>query len=231
MKINFLRYSTIVLWTVLAGLFSCNEPITDFGFDGQISGIVTDNSGNPVSGDPKLATYSVHALGELDNVPMVMRILGDGTYANIMLYPQSYKVTLRGPFIESTTDTIVVDLTGGKIVTQNFTVTPLLTIPPPSISGNPTATGVNVSYSITGNGGNTPNRREIYVSTVSWPTRTTGSGMGYSSVNHTVTEDSGTANITGLQPGTRYFVRVGARADGQSLYNHSEQIVFTTPAN
>lgn len=139
----------------MTGLYSCNEPITDFGFDGHISGIVTDNSGNPVSGYPKLATYSDHALGELDNVPMVMRILGDRTYANTKLYPQSYKVTLRGP----------------------------------------------------------------------------GSGMGYSSVNRTVTENSGTATITGLQPNTRYFVRVGARTAGQNLFNLSEQIVFTTAAN
>jgi hypothetical protein len=231
MKINFLRYSKILLWTVLAGLFSCNEPITDFGFDGKITGIVTDNNGNPVSGDRKLATYSVHALGEFDKVPMVMRILGEGDYANTMLYPQSYKVTLRGPFIGSPTDTIVVDLTGGNIVAHNFTVTPLLTIPPPSISGNPTANEVNISYSITGNSGNIPNLREVYVSTVSWPTRTTGSGMGYQSVNLAVTADTGTATITGLQPDTRYFVRVGARAAGQSLFNHSEQIVFTTPAN
>lgn len=228
-KINYKGYFTILLAAVLIGLYGCNEPVYDFGFDSQLTGTVKDSGGNPVSGDIRLATYSVHALGELDLVPMVMRIKGDGTFTNNKLYPQSYKVTLRGPFIESVTDTVVVDLSGGKSVTQDFTVTPFLTIPEPTISGSPTSTTVTVNYSITGNGGNIPNLREVYVSTVSWPTRTTGNGMGFRTRLVVLPDDQGSVLVDGLEAGQTYFVRIGARADGQSLFNHSEQISFTTP--
>jgi hypothetical protein len=230
-KLNLIKYVTVLIVAVLIGTWGCNEPVYDFGFDGELSGRVIDNSGNPVSGDVKLATYSVHALGENDLVSMVMRIKGDGSYSNTKLYPQSYKVSLRGPFVGSITDTVVVDLTGGRNVEHNFTVTPFLTIPAPVISGSPASTSVTVNYTITGNAGNAPNLREIYVSTVSWPTRTTGSGMGYRTVNTTVATDQGTATITGLEPGRIYFVRIGARAAGQTLFNHSEQVSFTTPSN
>ncbi len=127
----------------------------------------------------------------------------------------------------------MLDLTGGKIVTKDFQVTPLLTIPPPVLNGNPASTEIMVDYNITGNAGNTPNLREIYCSTVSWPTRTTGTGTvggGYFTKTTTVDTDQGTATITGLEPNTKYFIRVGARADGQTLFNHSEQITVTTAA-
>ena len=229
-KINFLRYITILLVILPLCFNSCfKEP--PHGFDGQLSGQITDLTGNIVPGDIKLATFAVHALGEFDLASMVIRVKDDGTYANSMLYPQSYKVWLVGPFIGSRTDTVVIDLTGGKSVTHNFQVTPFLNISLPTISGSPTSTSVAVSYAITGNEGRTPNLREVYCSTVSWPTRSTGSGPLYQTVTVAVTANEGTANISGLKPNTKYFVRVGARASGQSLFNHSEQITFTTPAN
>lgn len=230
-RINFIRYFSIIIIAMLISFTSCNEPIYDFGFDGQLTGVVRDGNGNPVSGDVKLATFSVQALGELDMVPMVLRIKGDGSYANTKLYPQSYEVSLVGPFIESPTSPVTVDLTGGRAVSHDFQVTPLLAITTPSLAGNPTSTSVSVNYSITPNGDNTPNLREVYVSTVSWPTRTTGNGAGYRTVNVAVTDNQGVAEVTGLEPGRTYFVRVGARAAGQNLFNHSEQISFTTPAN
>ncbi len=228
---NFIKSLSFISIIFFLTFSSCNEPIYDFGYDGELSGNVKDNNGNPISGDLKLATFAVQAQGENDLVPMVIRIKGNGTYANIHLYPQLYKVKLVGPFIESPTAEVSVDLTGGKAVTQDFQVTPLLTIPPPSISGSPASSSVTVNYSITGNGGNTPDLKEIYCSTVSWPTRTTGNGAGYRTVTVAVTEDQGTINITDLEPNKTYFIRVGARAAGQNLFNHSEQISFTTPAN
>jgi hypothetical protein len=224
-----LRYSTILV-AVLISLSGCFEE-PEHGFDGKLSGKITDSNGNVVSGDIKVATFSVHALGEFDMGSIVMRVNDDGSYANTMLYPQSYKVWLVGPFIGARTDTVVIDLTGGKTIAHNFQVTPLLNIPKPAIGGSPTSTAVTVNYTITGNEGRTPNLREVYCSTVSWPTRSTGSGPLYQTVTVTVTQNEGTANITGLKPNTKYYVRVGARALGQSLFNHSEQISFTTPAN
>ena len=220
--------------TGLIFLSSCNEPVYEFGFDGQLTGKIVDPNGNPVSGDIKVTTFAVRALGEKDITSMVIRIKNDGTFDNDKLYPQSYKVWLIGPFIGGRTDTVIVDLTGGKSVVKDYQVTPLLTIGKPVLNGTPTSTEIKVDYNITGNGGNTPNLREIYCSTVSWPTRTTGSGTaggGYSTRTVTVTENAGTATITGLSPNTRYYIRVGARAAGQNLFNHSLQISVTTPGS
>ncbi|MDR1502336.1 MAG: AAA family ATPase [Prevotella sp.] len=135
-------------------------------------------------------------------------------------------------FFRPKTDTLVVDLTGGKSVIKDFTVTPLLTIPAPVLTGNPTATEISVNYQIIGNDGNIPDSREIYCSTISWPTRDTGAGgTTYTTQTVTVTDNQGTAVFTGLKPGTRYFIRIGARAAGQNIFNHSGQIIVSTPSS
>jgi hypothetical protein len=231
-KIGLIKYLAVFLVTGLITQTSCNDPIYDFGYNGQLTGKIVDASGNVVSGDIKLATFAVQATGELDEGSMVIRIKPDGTYDNDKLYPQSYQVRLVGPFIGSPTAPVAVDLTGGKVGTKDFQVTPFLTIPPPTVSGTPTSTSIVVNYSITPNGGKTPNLREIYCSTVSWPTRTTGSGTtwgGWTTKTATVTVNQGTATFTDLKPNTKYYIRVGARAGGQNLFNHSTQIIVTTP--
>ena len=227
-KLISIRYSATGLAVMLLFLASCVDPIYDYGYDGELTGSILDPNGNVVSGDIKVATFAVHAHGELDHDPMVLRIKGDGTYANTKLYPQSYEVSLVGPFIESPVPPVTVDLTGGKKIEKDFTVTPFLTISEPSIAGNPSSNQISVNYTITGNGGGTADIREIYVSTVSWPTRTTGSGAGYFTRLAELDDNQGTAIIDGLQPNTQYFVRIGARAAGQGFFNHSTQIPVTT---
>ncbi len=227
-KLISIRYSATLLAMIFLFMAGCVDPIFDYGYDGELAGSILDPNGNIVSGDIKVATFAVHAHGELDQDPMVLRVRDDGTYANTKLYPQSYEVSLVGPFVESPVPPVTVDLTGGKKVEKDFTVTPFLTISEPSISGNPSSNQISVNYNITGNGGNTAGLREIYVSTVSWPTRTTGSGAGYFTRLVVVDDDQGTAVIDGLQPNTRYFVRIGARASGQGLFNHSKQVSVTT---
>ncbi len=230
-KINFIKVISVLLVSGILYFTGCNEPIYDFGYDGHLTGKIVDNNGNLVSGDIKTATFTIKALGERDVVSTDMRIKADGTYDNTKLYPQSYKVWLVGPFIGGKTDTVVVDLTGGKSVVKDFTVTPLLTIPAPVLSGSPTSTEIKVDYNIIGNGGNTPNLREIYCSTVSWPTRTTGTGGTFTTQTVTATTNQGIATFSGLKPGTRYFIRIGARANGQSLFNHSDQLSVSTASN
>ena len=232
-KLIFLKYLTIFLVAGLFILTSCNEPIYDFeGFDGQLSGKIVDANGNVISGDIKVTTFAVNATGEKDITSTVLRVKNDGTYANTTLHRQSYRVWLTGPFIGSPTDTIIVNLSGGQTVVKDYQVTPLLTIDTPVLNGNPSSAEIKVDYKITGNSGNTPNLREIYCSTVSWPTRTTGTGAaagGFFTRTVTLAQNQGTATISGLQPKTRYFIRVGARASGQALFNHSLQIIVTTP--
>lgn len=225
--IQSLKYLVVML-IITALLTSCNKEVTDFGFDGTLSGLITESSGSFVSGDPNTANLEVRILGEKDLSPLIIRVKTDGTYANTKLYPQSYKVWLSGPVIPI--DTVMVDLTGGKSVTKDFVVTPLISIDPPVLSGTPTSTEISVNYNITGNGSNTPNLREIICSTASWPNTSTGSGYAWSTKKVTVATNSGTATVTGLTPGTKYYIRISARASGQTLFNYSDQITVTTPA-
>ena len=226
--IKSFRYLVIlsIIQTLITG---CNDPVTDFGYNGSISGKVSDASGNLISGDPNVAGIEVKALGEQDNIPMIMRVKGEGTYANIKLYPQSYKVWITGPVFSPDPDTIVLNLKEQRKQTQDFVVTPFLTIPSPTLEGSASATEITINYSITGNNGMVPNLREIICSTTAYPNSTTGNGTYWSTKKVTVTDDQGTATISGLTSGTKYFVRVGARAGGQSLFNYSDQIVVTTP--
>jgi hypothetical protein len=228
-KAYLIKYFTAFLVAGLISLNGCTDPIWDFGYDGQLSGTILDNSGNIVSGRHH-QEFMVTVLNENEITPLQLRIKSDGTYANSKLFPQSYDVILQGPFIGTPLDPVLIDLTGGKSVVKDFVVTPWITVNPPTISGSPTSTTVQVNYSVTGNGGKTPNLIEIYCSTVSWPSRVTGSGRFFHTRLVAVTGNQGTATIDGLQPGTDYFLRVGARAAGETIFNHGEQISFTTAA-
>ncbi len=224
--IQSLKYLVVML-IIPALLTSCNKEVTDFGYDGQFMGKITDSSGNFISGDPNTSNLEVRILGEKDLSELIIRVKTDGTYANTKLYPQEYKVWLSGPVIP--VDTLYVDLKGGKTVTKDFVVTPLLSVDPPVLNGTPTSTEISIDYNITGNAGNTPNLREVICSTASWPNTSTGSGYAWQTKKVTVGSDSGTATVTGLTPGTKYYVRISARASGQSLFNYSDQITVTTP--
>jgi hypothetical protein len=226
-RIRLITYLAILLFYNLT-ITGCNDPITEFGFDGSISGTIFNDAGGIVPGDITSSGYTVHALGASDKVSMVMRIAGDGTFANHKLYPQTYKVWVEGPFFDS--PEVNIDLTGGKKVVHDFEVTPFLTLATPALEDTQTSSQIIVSYGITGNNGSTANLREIYCSTVPYPNPSTGSGPMYHTVKVTVTENQGTATIDGLKPGTKYYIRVGARSSGSSIMNFSEQIVITTPA-
>lgn len=216
----------IVIIVITIFVTGCNDPITDFGFDGSISGKIVDQSGNIVSGDITGAGFVVNALGDNDKVEMEMRVKGDGTFANNKLYPKSYTVWVEGPVISNQEYTI--DLTGRNTVEQDFVVTPFLTIPSPTLVGNPTTTSIEVSYQITENNGYIAEIKEVYCSTVPYPTKDIGSGPSYDTKTVTLSDLQGTVSITGLSSGTKYFIRIGAKAEGSVVYNFSEQIVVNT---
>jgi hypothetical protein len=207
--------------------FSCNEPITDFGYDGSISGTILDQSGNIVAGDITNSGFKVNALGENDHIPMELRVKGDGTFANNKLFPQSYTVWVEGPVVAP--GEITIDLTGGKSVVHDFVVTPFLSIAPPKLQGNPTSSEIKVSFSISENEGHSVGLGELYCSTVPYPNASIGSGTAYETKKVLLLANQDTATITGLSSNTKYFIRIGARADGQNVFNYSDQIEVTTP--
>lgn len=205
---------------------SCEKVITDFGFDGSISGTVKDASGKIVPGDITSNSLVIKALGEGDKVAIDMRVKGDGTFQNTKLNPVMTRIWISGPVFPL--DTVKLDLAKNNIVVQDFVVVPFLTLALPVISGSPAATSVSITYSITGNNGKTASKRQIFCSTVPYPTSTIGSGPYYTTITTNLSNDSGTASVTGLTSGTKYYLRIGAQASGAG-YNYSDQIIFNTP--
>jgi len=211
-------------------MISCNKPVTDFGFNGVISGTVKDASGNIVGGDITSANFIVRVQAKGDLSTIDMRVKGDGTFINDKLYPGISRVWISGPVIAATTDTVTLDLSGGQNIVHDFVVTPVFTIAVPVISGTPAATSVNIIYSITANSSKTPSKMALYCSTVPYPNTSTGSGPFYSTVAVTLTTKSGTVNVPGLTASTQYFLRIGSQSS-TTVMNYSDQIIFTTPAS
>lgn len=206
---------------------ACNEPITDFGFDGGIYGKVVDQSGNIVPGDITSGGFMIRALGEEDEVSMDMRVKGDGTFSNLKLYPKKYVVRVEGPVFP--VNEVTIDLTGNQQAEHNFTVTPFLTIATPTVNGAPASTEIKINYSIIGNNGKTIGTKEVYCSTIPYPNASTGSGPYYETKKITLNAVSGVASVTGLTAGKKYFIRIGAKATGASAFNYSDQLIVTTP--
>lgn len=228
MKILYKIQSIICISLLLLWFTGCDKNVTDFGFNGEISGKVVDQTGNIVAGDITSNNLAVKALGEGDQVTMDMRVQGDGTYQNTKLFPKKFKVWVSGP-VTMTEDTLRVNFSSNSTLQHDFVVIPFLTVKTPVLVGSPTSSEITVSYEITGNNGNVANRMEIYCSTVPYPNASTGSGPQYDTKTVTLSNGSGNATITGLATGTKYYIRIGARAAGTTSFNYSEQIVATTP--
>jgi len=223
-KIASLFFCAMLLLVVTG----CDKTVTDFGFDGAISGKIVDQAGNIVAGDITSTALSVKALGQGDIVTIDMRVKGDGSYQNTKMYPKMHKIYVTGP-VTPVDDTLRIDFSTTKTVTHDFVVVPFITIDKPALVGNPTGTEVTFSYAMTPNGGKTVTKREVYISTNPYPNTSTGSGPYYHTVKSTMSTDSGNKTVTGLTSGTKYFLRIGAQASGTTSLNFSDQITFTTP--
>ncbi|MFH5831341.1 hypothetical protein ACG2E4_02885 [Halalkalibaculum sp. DA384] len=214
-------------------LSSCSETVTDFGYDGQISGMILDQDGNPVSGDISNAALTVFVLGEEDRVPLELRVNGDGSYSNLQLYPQSYTVWIEGP-VDGPGDQNV-DLTGDP-VEHNITVTPYLVIPEPTatVSGG----DLEVNYEITPSQGHTAEERVVLVSSVAKVGVNTGNGPRWQTRQETLGSNSGTATVTldsellemaEERGGGNLHIRVAARSDQTTEWNYSVPIAIEAP--
>lgn len=226
--IERIKYFILCLVTCLL-LAGCNKDITDFGFDGILSGKVVTTEGKIVAGDITNNSLYVQALGDGDVVATVIRVNGDGTYINTKLFPSKYKVWITGAVKTQGTDTVVVDLSDKNEQELDFIVDPYLTIAPPVVNGSPTSTSVTINYSITGNLGQVSKTRNIYCGTYPYPNGSVGTGAFYATKAVPLTTDTGMATITGLTSKTKYYIRIGATANGSSYQNFSEQIILTTP--
>lgn len=219
----------------LCVLSACIETVTDFGFDGQLSGMIVDQNGNPVSGDASNPAFTVFILGEEDRVPLELRVNGDGSYANLHLYPQAYTVWIEGPVEGPGQGDLVVDLKGVR-VEQNITVTPFLVIPPPT--ANLSGGDLKINYEITPSHGHEANERVVFVSTVAKVGINTGNGPRWLTRRQTLASNSGTATVTldsnllnmAKERGSgSLHIRIAARSNQSTDWNFSIPIVIKAP--
>lgn len=228
MKIEVKFKEIVFFLSIIILLTGCSKDVTEFGFNGAISGIVKDQAGKLVAGDITSTNLSIKALGEGDKITIDMRVKGDGTFQNNKQYPKKFKIWVSGP-VTMAEDTLRVDFSSTGVIKHDFVVIPFLTIKSPLVVGTPATSSVTVSFEIVPNGGKVTNLRQLYCSTIPYPNATTGSGPYYDTKTVSMSTDSGNAVVTGLAPKTKYYIRVGARATGATGLNYSDQIVITTP--
>ncbi len=234
--ISIKKIPILAMVAIYICLFSaCIETVTDFGFDGQISGMIVDQNGNPVSGDASNPAFTVFILGEEDRVPLELRVNGDGSYANLHLYPQSYSVWVDGPVDGPGQGELVVDLKGVP-VERNITVTPFLVIPPPTV--NISGSELQINYEITPSQGHLAAERVVLVSTVAKVGVNTGNGPRWLTRRQTLASNSGTATVTidsdlvnmaKSRGSGNLHIRIVARSDQSTDWNHSIPIVIQAP--
>ncbi len=168
MKISNIIKLIVFGFLLIVGVSGCNEDVTEFGFDGAISGTIKDQSGNIVAGDVTSNTLVVKALAQGDIVTIDIRVKGDGTYQNIKLYPNSTKFWVTGP-VTMVGDTLRVDFRETKWYSIDFVVIPFITVKPPAVVGSPTASSVTVSYEMIPDAGKEIELGKYYCSTVPYP--------------------------------------------------------------
>lgn len=225
---RFLKKSWLVgQCLLLLFMVNCQRDVTDFGFDGSISGLLKDQNGNLVSGDITSSTFVVNALGQGDVSRIEMRVNGDGSFQNTKLFPKSYKIWVSGP-LTMQDDTLRVDLSSNRTVMKDIVVVPYLDLKKPALVGTPTASSLTIAYEISGNQGKTPAVRELYVSTNPYATSSTGTGATYTTKKITLPDNKGSVTVPGLNSKTKYYVRLGALATGIKVYNFSDQFIVET---
>lgn len=214
-------------YLLLMCMMGCQREVTEFGFDGSISGFLKDQSGTIVSGDITSSLLVVNALGQGDAARIEMRVSGDGSFQNTKLFPKPYKIWVTGP-VTMQDDTLRIDLSQEQTVMKVIIVIPYLNLKKPTLVGSPTASALTIAYEISGNPGQTPALRELYVSTNPYATGSTGSGPTYTTKKVILPANKGEVVVPGLSSKTKYYVRLGAQASGAKSYNLSDQISVET---
>lgn len=220
-----MRHTCAKIFLMLISVFMicCNKKDEFTSFNGAINGTVKDAGGIPLYGDLNSNNIIIRLLGENDKSTTDIRLNGVGDYQNLKMFPKKYKLWIEGPIVKF--DTLMADLIGQNVQVKNFTAIPLIL---PKISkGSVSGTTINVDYSLTPNAGNIVDKKEIYCSSVPFPTAATGSRTNvYVTKTVALTTDAGSVPITSLTPG-KYYVRIGVKAKTAILMNYSNQIELT----
>ncbi len=230
MKISHnIKVCTLFMAALLIMVGCETKDILEFGNDGAFAGTLKDPDGQVVPGTSTSGNLMIRALGQGDQVTTDIRVLGDGSYQNTRLFPKPYKVWVEGP-VTMVSDTLFVDFSKERQAIRDIVVRPFISIEKPEVVGSPTSSSIELNYSLAPNDGKTVSKSEVYCSTVPYPTASIGSGPYYNTVTVNLgTSTNGSVTVEGLEPQTKYFIRIGSQASGASGPNYSEQIVVTTP--
>lgn len=202
-------------------MIKCEFSETDFGHDSALKGTVKDKSGTPLYADINSNTLVVKLLGENDKQAIDIRVNGDGSYQNTKIYPKKHEVWLEGPIVSS--EKVVVDFAANPDQVLDFSVTPHISAKLNTATGS--GTSITIDYLLTANEGNTIKKKEVYCSTVKYPTAATGSRTNvYFTKTVALTTNSGTFKIDGLTAGVKYYIRIGAQSGVSAVFNYSNQI-------
>lgn len=210
-------------------MLKCSYEVTEFGFTGSIKGILKDENGTLLYSDLNSNNIVVKLLGDGDKQTIDIRVEGDGTYQNTKMYPKFHKIWVEGPIVM--TDTLAVDFSTESNQVKDFTVTPFIS--PKVINGTVSGTTISVEYSVIANAGNTINKKEIYCSTVPYPTAAMGSRTNVYFTKTVALPSDLSGKVTISDPlivsGTKYYIRIGALANVGVLMNYSNQIEIVIP--
>jgi hypothetical protein len=236
MKIFMIR-KAIILLLVFALFNSCGK-IDNYDFpDGGIYGTITDLTTDEgiQSEAPNGFNIKMFEKGGMMNTPITFAGKPDGTFENALVFQNEYRILpVEGPFF-NITDTAVVQV--GSRTEVNFSVIPFLTVT--GVTVTPGEGKVTVSYSISRTRvSGKINYRKTFVSKI--PTVNNSfnhfvKSTATSSIpDATLLATTFTDVVTGLASGTKYWVRVGALADGNGYnslkrYNYSKVFEVTIP--
>lgn len=211
------------LFVLCAFVESCG--MDDYPEPGEtLEGAVIDCFTNEpiVTEQPNGYRIKMEDIGWSDNsVPWYFWGKADGTFQNTKVYASKYIVTpVEGAFMP--VEGVTLDIKG--TVEHNFVVTPYVSIDVVEIKGEDGC--IKVTYSVTNNGDSDLQDAMIYVAK---DNPNIGANFSDKSVKRTLKNaDSGvqfTNEVTGLEPGETYYVRVAARAKNSSnRYNMTKAV-------
>lgn len=238
-----MKRKNIILFLFILSLLSACSKIDNYKApDGGIYGKLTDlmtNEGLQTE-QPNGFNIKLFEKGRLLNSPITFSGKIDGTFENVLIFQNEYKVLpVEGPFFPIT-DTAVVQI--GSHTEINFSVMPFLSVT--NVTVTPGTNSVTVVYNIARSqvGGKITSRKSM-LSRV--PTVSNAFNNLYKTTSTTGTSDvtllattftdviTGTSSVP-LVSGQTYWVRVGVLATGSGYnslnrYNYSKIIQVTMP--
>ena len=213
----------------IGALFICSCEIDNYQAPNlTLKGVVVDViTGEPIqTRQPDGIRVRLLQDGYENPTPLDFWVKPDGTFQNTRLFAGTYEVSIiDGPFEESSVEPIIVDLNSNKTI--QFEVAPFARISDVDISGS--GGTITANYKISGTSGTRDMLKSVLFCHTGNIVHEQTRGLISSSANDlsTLTENEISSTIfmdeiSGLETGKTYYVRVGVLSDNPlNRYNYS----------